>query len=78
MNTIMMILIVACFIMNLITMILVIVSMKRNKLVSYIKEQNAAAQVAPAAEEAGVVFCRNCGNPYDSTIKVCPSCKTPR
>ena len=27
--------------------------------------------------ETGIVFCRNCGNQFDSTFPVCPSCKTP-
>ncbi|MDR1067556.1 MAG: hydrogenase maturation nickel metallochaperone HypA [Clostridiales bacterium] len=26
---------------------------------------------------SGVVFCRNCGNQYDSSSAVCPNCKTP-
>ncbi|MFS0675167.1 hypothetical protein [Ornithinibacillus sp. 179-J 7C1 HS] len=28
--------------------------------------------------EVGVVFCRTCGNQYDSTDKSCPNCKTTR
>ncbi|GGA79644.1 hypothetical protein [Ornithinibacillus halotolerans] len=28
--------------------------------------------------EVGVVFCRNCGQQYESTSKACPNCKTAR
>lgn len=30
------------------------------------------------AVDVGVVFCRNCGNQYESTEGLCPSCGTPR
>ncbi|MDL2225733.1 hypothetical protein LJC20_06005 [Eubacteriales bacterium OttesenSCG-928-M02] len=39
------------------------------------------AVVQPSGEramESGNVFCRNCGNPYDSMEKACPFCHTTR
>jgi hypothetical protein len=82
-SSLMMLLIIASLVINLVTMILVIVSLKQNKSRSKMKEQNASVQVAAAKQTnlqagAGVVFCRNCGNQYDSTIPVCPDCKAPR
>ncbi|MEH7355235.1 hypothetical protein V7150_16895 [Neobacillus drentensis] len=42
--------------------------------------QTASVQFAGPKSSAvsGVVFCRNCGNQYDSTHTVCSSYKTPR
>jgi hypothetical protein len=40
--------------------------------------QEIFAKAAKPSSETGVVFCRTCGNQYDSTLKVCPNCKTPR
>lgn len=33
--------------------------------------------ITQQSHESGVVFCRNCGNQYDSSVSVCPNCKTP-
>nr|WP_263324558.1 hypothetical protein [Neobacillus sp. Marseille-Q6967] len=69
-------LLIAIFVVNLITMILVIVSMKKK---SDGQVKKAAAQVAAASQTkvsavTGIVFCRNCGNQYDSTLNKCPKC----
>lgn len=32
----------------------------------------------PGGYEPGNVFCRGCGNMYDSTLSACPSCRMPR
>lgn len=72
---------IASLVVNLITMILVIVSLTRKRSIQV--EQQASAQVAASkqtkpAEVAGVVFCRNCGNQFDSSRSSCPSCHAPR
>jgi hypothetical protein len=75
---------IASLVVNLITMILVIVIlMKNGKNKSIQVEQQASAQVAASrqtkpSEVSGVVFCRNCGNQYDSSRNSCPSCQAPR
>jgi hypothetical protein len=67
---------VAIFIVNLITMILVIGLVKKKKIKFSSNEKNVTAQNQTAT--IGVVFCRNCGKQYDSTEAACPSCNTPR
>lgn len=76
-SSLMMSLIIAILIINLITLVLVIVSINKNKSGSIPRDQNAPKQTKSSAQ-SGVVFCRNCGNQYDSTITACPNCKTPR
>lgn len=75
---------------NLITMILVIKSTKRNKTATVqgnTFEQSAAAEAMASAHstgevkppaQAGVIFCRKCGKPFDTTQTACPSCKAAR
>jgi uncharacterized paraquat-inducible protein A len=72
---------IASLVVNLITMILVIVSLTMKRSIQV--EQQASAQVAASrqtkpSEVAGVVFCRNCGKQYDSKHSSCPSCQAPR
>jgi membrane protease subunit (stomatin/prohibitin family) len=72
---------IASLVVNLITMILVIVSLTKKRSIQV--EQQASAQVAASrqtkpSEVSGVVFCRNCGNQYDSSRNSCPSCQAPR
>jgi len=76
---------------NLITMILVIKSTKKNKTET-VKgntfEQSAAAESAVTvhstseikspAQATGIIFCRKCGKQYDTTQTACPSCKAAR
>ena len=75
---------IASLVVNLITMILVIVSLtKTGKNRSIQVEQQASAQVAASrqtkpSEVSGVVFCRNCGNQFDSSRSACPGCNVPR
>src|SRR4051812_46007016 len=83
-------LVAVSLLINLITLILVIKSTKRNKIVQVQDaafEQSAAAQSTipvqansepKAPSQAGIVFCRKCGKQYDSTQAACPSCKTAR
>ncbi|MCH6267298.1 hypothetical protein [Neobacillus citreus] len=48
-------------------------------LASVQKEKPAGGESKPAAAAgAGVVFCRNCGSPFDSNNAACPQCNTPR
>jgi uncharacterized protein (DUF2147 family) len=47
------------------------------------KKRNAGNQAplpgrVSAADGVGVVFCRNCGNQFDSGNPVCPQCQLPR
>lgn len=70
-------LLVAILIVNLITMILVIVSLRKR---SSGQENKTAVQVAAAKQTqtpavTGIIFCRNCGNQYDSTLSGCPNCR---
>jgi uncharacterized paraquat-inducible protein A len=72
---------IASLVVNLITMILVIVILTKKRSIQV--EQQASAQVAASrqtkpSEVSGVVFCRNCGNQYDSSRSSCPSCHAPR
>ncbi|MEH7251982.1 hypothetical protein V7111_07635 [Neobacillus niacini] len=75
---------IASLVVNLITMILVIVSLTKSGKKSTIQvEQQASAQVAASKQTkpagvSGVVFCRNCGKQYDSSHSTCPSCQAPR
>ena len=47
------------------------------------KNKNSVMDITTAykkqvnTSESGVVFCKNCGNQYDSMNTVCPHCKTP-
>jgi predicted Zn-ribbon and HTH transcriptional regulator len=70
---------IASFVVNLITLVLVIVMLTKKK--SSVVE--ASTQVAASKEQkqvkvSGVVFCRNCGKQYDSSQSACPSCHTQR
>ena len=73
------VLLVASLVVNLVTMIVVIVSFRRKQLgAAGQKEASGSAQAAAASAVTGIVFCRACGNQYDSTSPACPSCKTVR
>jgi membrane protease subunit (stomatin/prohibitin family) len=72
---------IASLVVNLITMILVIVSLRKKRSIQV--EQQASAQVAASrqskpSEVSGVVFCRNCGKQFDSSQSACPGCNVPR
>jgi hypothetical protein len=75
-------LLVASLLVNLITLVIVIVLFKKNGMGANRKEgRGGSAQVEAAASTApvsGIVFCRSCGNQYDSTSPACPSCKAAR
>ncbi|MBS4212974.1 MULTISPECIES: hypothetical protein [Neobacillus] len=83
----------AGLVVNIITLIVVIGVLKRFKKeaakldvgqaaaveATVQKEMPAGGQSKPAAAAgAGVVFCRNCGSPFDSSNAACPQCNTPR
>lgn len=83
----------AGLVVNIITLIVVIGVLKKFKKeavmldagqaaaveASVQKEKPAGGQSKPAAAAgAGVVFCRNCGSPFDSNNAACPQCNTPR
>lgn len=76
-QSLMILLIAASLLFNVITCGLVIVLMRKLKEngKQILGSEEAAASISV---ESGVVFCRTCGNGYDSTMKVCPNCKTPR
>jgi rubrerythrin len=76
-ETLIIVLVSACLLTNLITLAVVIMSHNRRRAV----EQDAKLQVAAALSPVpvqGIVFCRSCGNQFDSTLDVCPHCKTTR
>lgn len=74
----------ASLLVNLITMVFMIVLFKKNGAGAGASRKGgsrtAAAQVetAAAAVVSGIVFCRGCGNQYDSIHAACPSCETVR
>lgn len=76
------VLLVASLLVNLITLVIVIVLFRTNGAEASRKEgRGGSAQVEAAASTApvsGIVFCRACGNQFDSTSLACPSCKTVR
>jgi hypothetical protein len=75
-ETLIIVLVSACLLVNLITLAVVILSHKSRRR-AY--EQDAKLQVAAALSPVqGIVFCRSCGSQFDSTLDVCPHCKTPR
>jgi predicted Zn-ribbon and HTH transcriptional regulator len=70
---------IASFVVNLITMVLVIVMVTKKRSI----QGEASTQVAASREQkqvkvSGVVFCRNCGKQYDSSQSACPSCDAQR
>ncbi|MDR6121362.1 hypothetical protein QFZ87_000959 [Bacillus sp. SLBN-46] len=72
-------LLVASLVVNLVTMIVVIVSFRRKQLgAAGQREASGSVQAAAASAVTGIVFCRACGNQYDSTSPACPNCKTAR
>ena len=82
-STLIIILLAASLIFNIVTMILIIGLVKKNKSMTITKEQSHSGKtnIEPQkqyVDESGVVFCRNCANQFDSTLKVCPDCKTAR
>jgi rubrerythrin len=75
-ETLIIVLVSACLLVNLITLAVVILSHNRRRA----NEQDAKLQVAAAllSPVQGIVFCRSCGNQFDSALDVCPHCKTTR
>jgi predicted Zn-ribbon and HTH transcriptional regulator len=72
---------IASFVVNLVTLVLVLVLLTKKK--SSVVEQKASTQVAASKEQkqvkvSGVVFCRNCGKQFDSSQSACPNCHTQR
>jgi uncharacterized membrane protein len=73
-------------IVSIVTMVFVIVLMNKFQQqsrreggrLSGTGQDASARESAKSSPETGVVFCRTCGNQYDSNLKVCPNCKTPR
>lgn len=74
-SSLMMIIMIASLLINLITMIVVIMLFKKMKPSSNAKAANTSVG---ASAVSGVVFCRQCGDSYDSTLPACPSCKAAR
>ena len=67
---------IASFVVNLVTLVLVIVMLKKKKSnVVEASTQVAASKEQKPAKVSGVVFCRNCGKQYDSSQSACPSCQ---
>lgn len=81
-ETLIIVLVAACLIVNLITMFVVISSYK-NKTRSNVSEQLRSVKIAPVTENGsssvqGIVFCRKCGKQFDSSLMECPHCKKAR
>ncbi|MEO2076670.1 MAG: hypothetical protein ABGX20_14970 [Bacillus sp. (in: firmicutes)] len=83
-SSLVIVLLVASLLVNLVTLVLVIVLFRKNRVGAAAgtgtgagrKEDSGADQAAAAV--SGIVFCRGCGNQYDSINAACPSCKTVR
>jgi rubrerythrin len=75
-ETLIIVLVSACLLVNLITLAVVILSHNRRRADEQDAKLQVAAALSPSAQ--GIVFCRNCGNQFDSTLDVCPHCKTTR
>lgn len=75
-SSLMIIFMIASLLLNLVTMIVVILIYKKVKPSSNAKAVNTSAGATHSV--AGVVFCRQCGDSYDSTLLACPSCKAAR
>jgi rubrerythrin len=74
-ETLIIVLVSACLLVNLITLAVVFLSHNRRRA----DQQDAKLQVAAALSPVqGIVFCRSCGNQFDSALDVCPHCKTTR
>jgi len=83
-STLMLWLLIASLTLNLITMVLVIVLVKRKdsrrsaQLELQTRGELATTKQAKSPAVSGVVFCRNCGKQHDSSDPECPNCQTPR
>jgi hypothetical protein len=77
-TSLMLIIMIASLLLNLITMIVVIMLFKKVKPSSSAKNANTSAGATHSSAVSGVVFCRQCGDSYDSTLLACPSCKAAR
>lgn len=81
-ETLIIVLVSACLIVNLITLTVVILSRKSKpagaNVVEEAKLQVAAAQSKADPPVQGIVFCRGCGNQFDSTLDTCPHCNRAR
>lgn len=84
-SSLMLWLLIASLALNLITMVLVIMLVRRkdNRRSAQLEQQTRGEKMAitkqvksPAV--SGVVFCRNCGKQYDSSTPECPNCQTAR
>lgn len=75
--------IIGSFVINIITLILVIVLLVKNKKVvkqsvePTVQMAQSGGQMPPESG-VGVVFCRNCGNQYAANHSTCPHCETSR
>ncbi|RHW42725.1 hypothetical protein D1B31_03835 [Neobacillus notoginsengisoli] len=70
------ILIAASLVLNLITLVLVMILMKRTRGAK--KEASQPSKTSGAAQkpiESGIIFCRSCGSQYDSAKPSCPRCQ---
>lgn len=85
-SSLVIVLLVASLLVNLITLVLVIVLFRKNRAGAAAgtgtgtgaSRKDDSGSVQAAAAVSGIVFCRGCGNQYDSINAACPSCKTVR
>ncbi len=83
-SSLMLWLLIASLALNLITMVLVIMLVRRkdNRRSAQLEQQTrgemAITKQVKSPAVSGVVFCRNCGKQYDSSTPECPNCQTAR
>lgn len=79
-ETLIIALVAAGLIVNIITLVVVLTKRKNptHSATAQINPGHIAPSLAGSAETQGVVFCRSCGNQYDSALNACPNCKTAR
>lgn len=78
-ETLIIVLVSACLLVNLITLAVVILfhkSKRANERAARLQVAAAVSKEAPRVQ--GIVFCRSCGSQFDSRLAVCPYCKTTR
>lgn len=74
------ILIIMTLIVNVITLIVVVMHIKNSAEKKEPVMETVVPPLTPSttSNEIGVVFCRSCNKPYDSTLTICPDCKASR
>jgi hypothetical protein len=77
-ETLIIVLVSVCLIVNLVTLVVVFLFYKSMRAVTIVNNQVSASLSKEVPPVQGIVFCRNCGNQFDSILDVCPHCNRAR